>query len=202
MRLELDRSKRVALAVSSEEALELGFEMQSPDAIYGFNYHKATVVLHMLRSVMGLDGFSRLGRALHGHDGDVTTEVFIERAGEIYGEDLSWFFEPWLQSAAVPSFDVRYGYRAAADSASRYELFGTITQRDAAIRFPVLMRIPLEAAPPLETTVWIEPGVSEFSITLPSPPRDVQFDPYGDLLYREVTLAPIAGTAAGGERGR
>lgn len=188
MRLELDRSRRVALAVDSGEALDLGFEMTTQEAIYAFNYHKAAVVLHMLRGVMGLDGFNRLTRALHEHREDVTTEVFIRHAEQIHGDDLSWFFDSWLHSAAVPSFDVRYGYRVDSEATSRYELVGTIRQRDARIRFPVLLRIALVAAPPLETTVWIEPDETEFRIMLPSPPRDLQFDPYGDLLYREVDV--------------
>ncbi len=193
MRLELQRSQRVALAIDSNEALELGFEMTTPEAIYGFNYHKATAVLHMLREVMGLDGFMRLLRALHEYGDDVNTEVFGELAERVYGDDLSWFFSAWIHSAEVPSFDVRFAYHLTERSVSRYELVGTIEQRGARIRFPVLLRISLEAAPPLETTVWIEPGVTEFSIVLPSPPRDLQFDPYGDLLYREVTIEGTAG---------
>ena len=52
----------------------------------------------------------------------------------------------------------------------------------------MVLRIALEAAPPLEAEVWIEPGVTDFTIVLPSPPRELQFDPYGDLLYRKVTI--------------
>jgi aminopeptidase N len=188
MRLELERSRRVALAVASDEALELGFEMETAEAIYALNYHKAAVVLHMLREVMGLDGFSRLLRRLHNLGTDVTTDVFIQQAEEEHGDDLSWFFDAWIRSGDVPSFHVRYAVRPAADNSSRYELTGTIEQEGAAIRYPLIVRIPLEAAPPLESTVWVEPGTTDFNIVLPSPPRDFQFDPHGDLLYREVTI--------------
>ena len=86
---------------------------------------------------------------------------------------------------------MRYGFTRSGGTTPRYELTGTIEQRDAAIRFPALVRVPLEAAPPLETTVWVEPGVATFSIVLPSPPTDLLFDPYGDLLYREVTIEAL-----------
>jgi hypothetical protein len=200
MRLELERSRRVALAVSSEEALELGFEMTTQEAIYAFNYHKAAMVLHMLREVLGLDGFGRLCRMMHEYRDDITTEVFESLAEEVYGDDLSWFFSSWVQSADVPSFDVRYGFRRATDNTSRYELIGTIAQRGAQIRFPVLLRIPLEAAPPLETTIWVQPGVTDFRIVLPSPPRDLLFDPDGDLLYRDVSIELTAPGAVGASR--
>jgi hypothetical protein len=189
MRRELARSQRVALSANSGETLDMGFEMETSEAIYALNYHKAAAVLHMLREVMGLDGFTRLFRDLHALRGDVTTEVFIAKAEGIYGEDLSWFFDAWLRSAAVPSFNLRYSYRQT-NGTSRYELVGTIEQTGATIRYPVVLRIALEAAPPLETEVWIEPGITEFSIVLPSSPRDLQFDPYGDLLYRTVTIEP------------
>ena len=189
MRRELDRSRRVALAVDTGEALEMGFEMKTPDAIYALNYHKAAVVLHMLREVIGLNGFTRLCRDLYELRADVTTEVFIAMAERVYGDELSWFFDPWLRSAAIPSFHLRYGYQPT-NGTSRYELFGTIEQTGAAIRYPVVLRVALEAAPPLETEVWIEPGVTDFTIVLPSPPRDLQFDPYGDLLYRNLTIEP------------
>ncbi len=191
MRLELERSRRVALSVDTGEPLEMGFEMETAEAVYALNYHKAAFVLHMLREVMGLDAFAELLRRLYGLQEDLTTEVFVREAQAQHGDDLSWFFDPWLRTADIPSFAVRYGYRRTEDGSSRYQLSGTIEQRDAAIRFPVLVRVPLEAAPPLETTVWVEPGVSEFSILLPSPPRDLLFDPRGDLLYREVTVEPV-----------
>ncbi len=188
MRLELERSRLVALAVDSNEALEVGFEMATPDAVYALNYHKAAIVLHMLREIIGLDGFADLCRGLNELREDITTDVFIREAETRYGDDLSWFFDSWLRSPDVPTFRIRYGFRQDEEHASRYRLSGTIEQSGAAIRFPALVRVPLEAAPPLETTVWIEPGVTEFSIVLPSPPRDLQFDPYGVLLYREATV--------------
>ena len=188
MRQELDRSKRLALSVASPEPLENGFDMPSQEAIYALNYHKAAVVLHMLRQVMGTSEFVDLMRALHGLDEDLTTPVFVRLAEETYAGDLSWFFNAWLRSADVPSFHIRYGFERVDETGSpRYELRGVIEQRDAAIRHPVGLRVSLEAAPPLETIVWIEPGSTEFSISLPSSPTDLQFDPEGDLLYLDVS---------------
>ena len=191
MRQELERSRRVALSIDTGEALAMGFDMETPEAIYALDYHKAAMVLHMLREVIGLDGFAQLCREMHDLDGDLTTEVFIALAGRVHGEDLSWFFDAWLVSPAVPSFRVRYGYTKMDGPSSRYELTGTIEQEGAAVRHPVLIRVPLEAAPPLEQTVWVEPGTTEFSIILPSPPRGLEFDPYGDMLHRGVSIEMI-----------
>lgn len=188
MRQELDRSQRVALSIASPEPLEIGFDMSSQEAINALNYHKAAAVLHMLREIMGLDKFIDLIRALHDLEEDLTTPVFVRLAEEIYAGDLSWFFNAWLRSADVPSFRVRYGYERVEARLPRYELRGVIEQQGAAIRYPVRMRVSLEAAPPLETTVWIEPGSVDFSISLPSPPTGLQFDPDGDLLYHEVSV--------------
>jgi aminopeptidase N len=181
----------VALSIDTGEALEMGFDMQTRDAIYALNYHKAAMVLHMLREIIGLDGYARLCRTLHELDADLTTDTFREFASQVYGEDLSWFFDAWLDSPDIPSFRVRYGYRKVESSSSRYELTGTIEQTGASVRHPVLLRIPLEAAPPLEQTVWVEPQSTDFSIILPSPPRGLEFDPYGDMLHRGVEIEVI-----------
>ena len=174
--------------------------MSSPEAIYALNYHKAAAVLHMLRQVMGLDKFIDLNRALHDLGEDVTTPVFVRLAEDIFGGDLSWFFNAWLRSAEVPSFRVRYGYERVETEMPRYELRGVIEQQGATIRYPVRMRVSLEAAPPLETTVWIEPGSADFSISLPSPPTGLQFDPDGDLLYRgEVSVEFVDPRAGRGQ---
>ena len=188
MRQELERSKRVALSIADPEPLEIGFGMSSQEAIYGLNYHKAAVVLHMLREVIGRDNFTALIRALHNLEEDVTTEVFVRHAEEIYADNLSWFFNAWLRSSEVPSFQIRYEYERVEARLPRYELRGVIEQRDAAIRHPVRIQVSLEAAPPLETTVWIEPGSTTFNISLPSPPTGLQFDPHGDLLYQNVSI--------------
>jgi len=200
MRQELERSQRIALSIASPEPLEIGFDMSSPEAIYALNYHKAAAVLHMLRQVMGLDKFIDLNRALHDLGEDVTTPVFVRLAEDIFAGDLSWFFNAWLRSAEVPSFRVRYGYERVETEMPRYELRGVIEQQGATIRYPVRMRVSLEAAPPLETTVWIEPGSADFSISLPSPPTGLQFDPDGDLLYRgEVSVEFVDPPAGRGQ---
>jgi len=201
MRQELERSKRVALSIVDPEPLEIGFGMSSQEAIYGLNYHKAAVVLHMLREVIGRDNFTALIRALHNLEEDVTTTVFVQQAEEIYADNLSWFFNAWLRSSEVPSFHIRYEYKRVEARLPRYELRGVIEQRDAAIRHPVRIQVSLEAAPPLETTVWIEPGSTTFNISLPSPPTGLQFDPQGNLLYRNVSIeSPDPFSVAGQEK--
>lgn len=188
MRQELDRSKRIALSITSPEPLANGFGMSSQEAIYALNYHKAAVVLHMLRKIMGRNNFTKLIRTLHNLEEDLTTPVFLRLAEEVYAADLSWFFNAWLRSADVPSFHVRYGYKRVEARVPRYELRGVIEQRGAEIRYPVRIQVSLEAAPPLETIVWIEPGGTDFNISLPSPPTGLHFDPEGDLLYRDVSI--------------
>jgi hypothetical protein len=101
----------------------------------------------------------------------------------------------------VPSFHIRYEYKRVEARLPRYELRGVIEQRDAAIRHPVRIQVSLEAAPPLETTVWIEPGSTTFNISLPSPPTGLQFDPQGNLLYRNVSIeSPDPFSVAGQEK--
>lgn len=193
MRQELDRSRRVALSVDSPVPLEHSDDLESPEETYALNYHKAAFVLHMLRTVLGPEDFLRLLRGLHANDEPITSGRIVGAAQALYGADLSWFFASWVAGATIPSFAIKYRYeQRAGETYEPYLLSGTIEQRDAAIRHPVLLRIVLEGAPPLEQVVWVEPGETAFSIGLPAPPAGVEFDPLGDLLHRGATVEEIA----------
>lgn len=194
MREELGRSRRVALSPDQPEPLRRGFSMASQEAIYALNYHKAAYVLHMLRGVMGLSTFTRLLReiSVEARGSMLTTELFIAKAEALHGEDLSWFFGPWLDSAGIPSFEVIYSVeRLEGRTAPTYRLRGTIEQRDAAIRHPILVRVNLEGAPPFEDIVWVHPGTTPIEMTLPTPPVSFEFDPNGEVLHSGATIELI-----------
>ncbi len=190
-RQELARTRRVALSVDAPVPLAAGVEAATAEAAYALNYHKAAFVLHMLRKVMGADAFRRLLRESHTDGPGLTAARFAAKAETLHGDDLSWFFAGWVQQAQIPRFAIRYTQRRVDDDVSPYLLTATIEQQDAEIRYPVLVRITLEGAPPVERTVWVEPGTVSFSIGLPSAVRELELDPSGDLLHSGVTVERV-----------
>lgn len=191
MREELERSRRVALATGVAEPLDRGFTMEDRELVYPLNYHKSAFVLHMLRRLMGLRSFTSFLQSIQqAHDARPASADEIRRlAEEAHGEDLSWFFRSWVEQAAIPSFEVRYSWtRRATSRVPAYRLTGTVRQTGAEIEGPVQILVRLTGAPPLEHTLWLEPGTTRFELTLPSRPEELLFDPQNDLLYRDVEI--------------
>lgn len=186
-RQELMRSRRVALTPEWPEPLARGLDMEDQSAVYALNYHKGAFVLHMLRNVMGQERFTELLREFNAEysGSSATTDDFRTMAEEIYGDDLGWFFAAWVESADVPRFEVRYSISGGGrSSVPTYEISGTIEQSGASVRSPVVLRVTLRGAPPLDHTVWLEPGTTTFRIYCPTPPEGLELDPDEQLLHR------------------
>ena len=73
-------------------------------------YDKGAWILHMLRGRLGDAAFFDLLHAwATGGDrpgGNVTTEEFVQLAGQYAGEDLHPFFDPWLTTDAEPRLEI------------------------------------------------------------------------------------------------
>lgn len=187
-RRELDRTRRVALDVESPQPLLSSHTIASPRQRHALEYHRGAFVLHMLRTVLGRPAFERLLADLYESGDGITATAFIAAAQAQHGADLSWFFASWLTRGEVPRLSVRYRQTDAESDVSPYLLDVSIEQEEAAIRHPVLLRVVLEGAPPVQRTVWIEPGTVELSLELPSRATSVELDPEGDLLHRGVSV--------------
>ncbi len=68
-------------------------------------YRKGAWVLHMLRGILGDERFFDAIRAYYEENlyGSVTTEDFVRTVEEESGEDLRWFFLPWLYGVGRPT---------------------------------------------------------------------------------------------------
>ena len=195
MRQELSRSRRIALSPVKPEPLARGFGISGRETRYALTYHKAALVLHMMRTLLGLDQFTELLREFHASfsGSDATTADFRQMAERRYDGDLEWFFSAWLDDSAVPRFEVRYSSRRRESvDVPAYEVTGTVSQVGGQAEGPVLLRIHLDGAPPLERTLWLEPGLTDFSIVVPTPPTKLVFDPNGDLLHGGITVEEVA----------
>jgi len=85
-----------------------------------FSYRKAAWVLHMLRGAVGDATFFAIlaeYRARHAY-GAATTDDFIAAASAVAGQDLSWFFEPWVFQPGAPTY--QYGWQAVTIGGQPY----------------------------------------------------------------------------------
>jgi len=85
-----------------------------------FSYLKAAWVLHMLRHVLGDEGFFDMlaaYRQAYAYS-SATTAQFQAIAEGFYGGSLAWFFDPWVYGIGAPEWS--YSWRQTASAGRNY----------------------------------------------------------------------------------
>lgn len=146
-------------------------------------YDKAAWVLHMLRFVVGSDNFWEILKK-YAQDyaySTASTEDFQGVCEEVYGVELSWFFDQWIYQAGCPTYEFGWGY------SSQGKVRVVINQVQEA--FP-LFKMPVEllfALPSgdVKKTVWVKEKDNTFDFYFQEKPSEVVFDPDDWILCRK-----------------
>jgi aminopeptidase N len=151
------------------------------DQWYYFNsvvYSKAAWVLHMLRHIMGDVQFFQAARDILADPsfsyGNLDTDQFVEFFEGYYGNDLNWFFDPWLTREDRLTYEWSW---------SSWEMDGTdylsilVGQAVAEpYTMPADFRIETTAGT-VDTVLWIDEMEEAFLIPVPGDVLGVIFDP-------------------------
>lgn len=167
------------------------YSVYDPDYYWGSTvYEKGACVMHMLRQLMGDSLFFTALRD-YGQQfsyGSAVTDDWQAVCEAYYGEDMDWFFEPWLRGTKYPR------YHVTQDIGETYTL--TIEQQqtwDTYFRMPVDIRYYHEGGDSTTITLWNE-AVPSQSYTefehLPLVIDSMIFDPDGKIL-KTVTYETI-----------
>ena len=153
------------------------FPLYDPAYLWGGTvYDKGAMVVHMLRHVVGDDAFFEILRAWQAryHFSNAATADFTALASEVAGEDLAWFFDPWLYAAGEPTWEEGW---AAREVPGGWALDLHVGQDRPEFRLPAPVRVTLEDGSVRDLTAWVEGAGAEESWCLPSRPSDVEVDP-------------------------
>ena len=154
-------------------------------------YEKGSLVLHMLRFVLGDDLFwkalGHYGRAFRGKT--VVTKDLERSIEQATGRDLSWFFDEWVYKGGHPNFKLAYAWDDATKTASL-----SVSQTQEVDSLTSLFRMPVDVAFTTSqgervTRVQIEQKEHTFSFPLPEKPLMVRFDP-GNWVLKTVDFSP------------
>lgn len=163
------------------------------DRFYGsVVYRKGAWVLHMLRNVVGDEGFFasirdycespalKYGTALS----EDLQSVFEARTGE----DLDWFFDQWLYRTGRPHY--QWAWSAVRDGSSvRVEIYLRQIQAEEPFRMPIDFR--LTGAQGQQETITLDSDSRQqsfrFTVVL-EPPLNVELDPENWILKNESVL--------------
>jgi aminopeptidase N len=187
LREELRNSREIALSVEPSEPLAAGFGMSTWDAIYAQNYHKAAYVLHMLRGLEGKDAFLCLLADFHEvyRGGPASAAEFRWFAERSSGRHLAEFFEQWVERPGLPSLEVIWQSRPAAEG---FEATGRILQRGSPMHLPARLRIRLEQGDFVDEIVDVSGTETAFQIACPSRPLTLEIDPDRELLLQGAVV--------------
>lgn len=158
------------------------------DLLNANSYQKGSLVLHMLRGVMGDEAFFRSMRRYVERFGGGTadTDDLLAVVEEVHGAPLDWFFDQWLHSPGHPVYRVDWSWDEGAGAVD----LRVGQEQDPswpAFRMPVELEFEVPGVPgPIRRTEWIEGREWRGRIPLPGRPTGFRFDPDGRVLGETV----------------
>jgi aminopeptidase N len=162
-------------------------------------YEKGTVVLHMLRYVLGDSVFFSAMRTFRdAYEYDVATTADFQAVSEaVSGRDLAWFFDEWIYDCGWPEYEYAW---LAYEAGGLYEI--DLVMDQVQVAGPVFT-MPLEvgistAAGDTLIDIWVDDAHEEFALAVGDEPLAVVLDPDRWVLHR-ATEVSFAGLTGGGE---
>jgi len=149
------------------------------------SYDKGSWVVHMLRHVLGDDGFvTALAAYRAAFEGSgAVTEDLQAICEAVYGSSLEWFFDEWIYGERTPSY--AFGWQSLLVAGNRYlALYIDQTQNAAYQRFKMPIDIVVNGT---RYVVFNDRDPEHFVIPLPAAATTVQLDPDAWILTSGVS---------------
>ncbi len=186
---DVDHARQEYFRFVAEEHLIRPLEydyFDSPNDIYNqpHTYFKGAAVLHMLRGILGDDGFfATLSGYLQRHEfANVESHDLLAAIRQATGRDLEWFFEDWITGGGHPQFEVESLYLEG-----RGLLHLVVRQVQPRVKGQGLFKLPVvitlvTSKGTRRETVWVEEAEESFFLQMSEKPRLVSFDGEGWLV--------------------
>ncbi len=161
----------------------------------GTVYDKGAWFLHMLRHVVGDSTFFDILLA-YSHDprfayGNTTTAGFQDVCETVSGQNLDWFFQPWIYEEGRPVYQALW--RDDDSSGSHF-----LNLRIMQIQYPQSALFPMPIDITVETTqgdtlisVFNDAAIQDFSILLNAEITDIILDKEGWILKRVDSVTAV-----------
>ncbi|HEV7239774.1 MAG TPA: M1 family aminopeptidase [Thermoanaerobaculia bacterium] len=169
-----------------------GWRAGTNEIPYGYTiqtYHKGPLVVHMLRTIIGMRTgsdepfFKTLKDFLQEYDGKAASTEDFRRVLErnLGGNDMGWFFDAWIYRAEIPSYTWKYTVKPEGDA---FLLTIDIERRDVPDSFVTVIPVRVEFEGNKQGYVFIPSKQAKQTVTqkLPAKPKNVIFAPDFSLL--------------------
>jgi aminopeptidase N len=127
-------------------------------------YAKGSLVLNMLRQILGYDAFWRAVRnyAKEYQHKNVESQDLKRIFEDVTGQNLEWFFDQWVYTAGLPELEIKYKYNR------RNEHVKLTVKQTQKVENSSLFRLPLtvliDNGEIIRQEIWIEEEESTFLI--------------------------------------
>lgn len=152
-------------------------------------YKKGSIVLHMLRRVLG-DASFFAGMQLYANRfryGNASTDDFATAMAEASGQPLDWFFNEWVYDKGLPTYN--WGWQASGPAGPDQTNLGVqirqVQTNAPLFRMPVELRVQRSARP--DTTIFVANdavALQNFVVPINGTPTGVVFDPRNSIYKR------------------
>jgi len=143
-------------------------------------YDKGAWVLHMLRGIVGRETLMEILRTWgerFAHTSPVTAD-FTALASEVAGQDLSWFFDPWLYEIGRPDYEYAQRIHPAGEERSWIRLrIEQLQEGVEAYSMPITVRARADDGTHQDVVVFNSRRAEEFGLMLGGRIVDLELDP-------------------------
>jgi aminopeptidase N len=154
-------------------------------------YTKGGWVLHMLSGVMGQEKFwqaMKLYRERHSMSNAVTGD-FKDVCSEVYGSDLTWFFDQWVYTGKRPTYSYSYSQSGSTltlkiEQTQKHKIANRSDKKDVYI-MPIDITLYFEDGSEETVTVHNDERVQEFAIPVSQKVTSLGFDE-GYLILKAI----------------
>ncbi len=170
-------------------------DISSVNSIFNYarTYAKASIVLHMLRGIVGDSVFFNILRNYTYHPsvayGVAVTEDFKQIAESIAGIDLTYFFNQWIYGENYPRYLVGWNTNQGNDTLTYYNIGiqQELNTNPPYFTMPIQILINRANLPDTLIVIFNNQQNQIFSIPIRGPITQASFDP-NNLILKDVSL--------------
>lgn len=162
------------------------FSLYDPNYMWGGTvYDKGSLVLDMLRSLVGDDRFDAALRryAEDNAHGAVTTADLQAAVETETGESWGWYFDQWVYQADDPTYVVGVRQTLLTDGSWQIDLLARQDNDAGRWSMPLEWALTLVDGTTLRESFWVDEDLSSVSICVAAAADEVQLDPDSRLLH-------------------
>jgi len=183
-------------ALNSDNNLRYALYDPPPANLFGNTiYQKGSLVLHMLRRMLG-DGAFFAGMQLYGqrfHYGTATSRDFQHAMEDASGQPLDWYFDEWVFDKGLPTYN--WSWQSAPAGAGRRTVAVTIRQNQTNapyFRMPIEFKVQRGGGLP-DTSVTVTNSamaLETVAFDVEGTVTNVVFDPRNSI-YKRITQSAV-----------